>query len=129
MILSQVKLCGHATIASAHFLFTSGLVSTNRVEFITKSGLLSAEKVDGLKQLDTTKPSNNKAGEHFSIELNFPAIPVTDCDPTEIPSIPATLNGASMLNVKKAGDDLIVLLLPISIGVLCLINKLPFFKW
>lgn len=108
----QVELCGHATIASAHFLFSSGLVKTNKIEFITKSGLLTVQKVDGLNHVNTPWPSNNKAGEHFSIELNFPSIPVIDCDPTEHPSIPATLNGASMLDIKKTGNgDLIVELL------------------
>ncbi|KAJ8619632.1 hypothetical protein MRB53_028161 [Persea americana] len=110
--VDEVELCGHATIASAHFLFSSGLVKTNKIEFITKSGLLTVQKVDGLNHVNTPWPSNNKAGEHFSIELNFPTIPVIDCDPTEHPSIPATLNGASMLNIKKTGNgDLIVELL------------------
>lgn len=107
--VAEVKLCGHGTIAAAHFLFTSSLVKTSIIEFLTKSGVLTAKKVGAVQQLDTSTPPNNKADERFSIELNFPTISVVDCDPAEFPSIPGTLNGASMVNIKKAtGGDLIV---------------------
>jgi predicted PhzF superfamily epimerase YddE/YHI9 len=42
----QVELCGHATLAFAHFLFTSVLAEHDAVvEFVTKSGILTAKKV------------------------------------------------------------------------------------
>lgn len=99
--VAEVKLCGHATIAATHFLLTSGIVKGDVIEFATKSGILTANKVPhghGLKQ------------EAFSIELDFPVIPVGACDPKEIPSIPATLGGLSMINVLKTATagDLIV---------------------
>lgn len=53
----EVDLCGHATLASAHVLFETGLVSEGRARFQTKSGLLTAER----------------AGD--SIVLDFPATP------------------------------------------------------
>jgi PhzF family phenazine biosynthesis protein len=54
----EVNLCGHATLASAHILFETGLVKSDQeVRFQTKSGLLTAVK---------------KGAE---IELNFPATP------------------------------------------------------
>ncbi|XP_077218879.1 uncharacterized protein LOC143853051 isoform X2 [Tasmannia lanceolata] len=106
--VAEVNLCGHATLAAAHLVFTSGLVKTNIIEFLTKSGVLTAKRVDGLKKLNPSKSSNDKA-EHFSIELDFPTISVTECESTEIPSIPGTLNGASVINIKKtASSDLIV---------------------
>jgi len=53
---SEVDLCGHATLASAHTLWEAGEVSSEEtIDFDTKSGILTAEK-------------NEKW-----IELNFPA--------------------------------------------------------
>ena len=52
----EVKLCGHATLASAHAMFSEGLLASGETaRFHTKSGVLTAER-DG----DT-------------IELDFPA--------------------------------------------------------
>ncbi|XP_073116913.1 uncharacterized protein [Elaeis guineensis] len=103
--VSEVELCGHATLAAAHYLLTSGVVKCDVIEFVTKSGLLTAKKV----QLPS-KFSNNEADGRFYIELDFPMVPVVECDSTEIPSIPETLNGAAMVNVQKTAtaNDLIV---------------------
>ncbi|KAL5995881.1 hypothetical protein ACLOJK_025954 [Asimina triloba] len=106
--VAEVKICGHGALAAAHFLFTSGLSATNTIEFITKSGLLTAKGIDGFKQLESASLNDEKQ-ERFTIELDLPVIPVIDCVSSEIPSIPRTLNGASVLNVKKtAANDLIV---------------------
>ena len=80
------------------------------IEFVTKSGILTAKKVDGLNQSDVTNSCSNGAREVFSIELDFLVVAVGECDPKEIPSIPTTLNGLSMINVKKTttAGDLIV---------------------
>jgi PhzF family phenazine biosynthesis protein len=54
----EVDLCGHATLASAHVLWTTGYLWTSEeARFHTRSGLLTARQVDGW------------------IELNFPATP------------------------------------------------------
>ena len=54
----EVKLCGHATLASAHILWETGQLPSNQsARFHTKSGLLTAEKIG------------------TGIELNFPATP------------------------------------------------------
>ncbi|CAA7405949.1 unnamed protein product [Spirodela intermedia] len=109
--VDEVNLCGHATLASAHFLFTSSFKKYNEVEFITKSGILSAKKVYGLEHMNSSKTTATVNGEQFSIELNFPLISVVECDDTDIPLISGTLNGALVVDVKKtAGDDLIVVL-------------------
>lgn len=98
----QVDLCGHATLASAHFLFCSGLVSGNKIEFLTRSGLLTASKV-GLGK-------NNLKEEKFAVQLDFPAAALEDCDPSDFSSITAALIGATVTNMKKAStDDLLVL--------------------
>ncbi|KAJ4789555.1 Phenazine biosynthesis-like domain-containing protein [Rhynchospora pubera] len=98
----QVNLCGHATLASAHFLFTSALLEHETIEFITKSGLLTAKKV--------TKSKSASKDMKLFIELDFPADQVVKCNASELPSIPLTLNGLSVVNVLKttASDDFIV---------------------
>jgi PhzF family phenazine biosynthesis protein len=54
----EVDLCGHATLASAHILYETGLVEKKQeARFQTKSGTLTARKV------------------RDEIELNFPATP------------------------------------------------------
>jgi PhzF family phenazine biosynthesis protein len=49
----EVDLCGHATVASAHVLWETGRASRGeRLEFLTRSGLLSAEQRGGWIELD-----------------------------------------------------------------------------
>lgn len=61
---AEVKLCGHATLASAHVLFTERLLPENcQARFHTLSGLLTADY-------------NKETG---FIELNFPASPIVPC--------------------------------------------------
>jgi len=62
--VTEVDLCGHATLAAAHVLWEErGVEPTESIAFHTRSGLLSAGRVDGL------------------IELDFPAAPPEPCDP------------------------------------------------
>ena len=61
---TEVELCGHATLAAAHVLWEQG-ESTARLEFHTRSGMLSAEQSEG------------------GILLDFPADP-----PREVPAPP-----------------------------------------
>ena len=50
---TEVPLCGHATLASAHVLWTEGYASTGQeIEFETKSGTLTAKYRDDWIQLD-----------------------------------------------------------------------------
>lgn len=48
----EVDLCGHATLASGHVIFSHLEPRHARAEFATKSGTLSVEKRDGLLWLD-----------------------------------------------------------------------------
>jgi len=58
--MAEVKLCGHATLASAHILWEQGYISLDQpARFFTKSGVLTAQK------------------KGTSIEMDFPALPVT----------------------------------------------------
>jgi PhzF family phenazine biosynthesis protein len=59
----EVDLCGHATLASAHVLWQTGVLQTSQqARFQTKSGLLTAER----------------RGDW--IELDFPATPAQACE-------------------------------------------------
>jgi len=54
----EVELCGHATLASAHILWETGLLTwQEQARFHTRSGLLTAER------------------KNAEIELNFPVAP------------------------------------------------------
>ncbi|RWV91319.1 hypothetical protein GW17_00046400 [Ensete ventricosum] len=99
-----VKLCGHGTLAAAHFLWTSGLVSSTVIEFATKSGILTAKKVIRSNLLGAPNVALNEAGEKFSIELDFPVIPVGGCNAAEMPSITETLNGASIVELSSGKE-------------------------
>jgi len=60
----EVDLCGHATLASAHVLWEDGVLKPEaQARFHTKSGLLTADRRDGL------------------IELDFPATPASAAPP------------------------------------------------
>jgi len=60
----EVDLCGHATLASAHVLWSEGHVApTAALRFHTRSGLLQAVRRDTL------------------IELDFPTTPTTESSP------------------------------------------------
>ena len=62
---TEVPLCGHATLASAHVLWTEGYASTGQeLEFETKSGVLTAKYRDDW------------------IELNFPVNRSQDIPPS-----------------------------------------------
>ncbi|KAK1664031.1 hypothetical protein QYE76_052190 [Lolium multiflorum] len=103
--VTEVNLCGHATLASAHFLFTTVLAEHGMVEFMTRSGILTAKKV--------TTPgsvSEEEQGKLF-IELDFPMDSFVGCNTADdMPLIPETLNGASVVSVhkSKADGDLII---------------------
>ena len=50
---TEVDLCGHATLASAHILFTLGIIpAAEDAVFSTKSGVLTARKRNDLIEMD-----------------------------------------------------------------------------
>ena len=62
----EVDLCGHATLASAHALWSENIVDTGTaIRFLSKSGELICVQRDDL------------------IELDFPATPVTSAAPSD----------------------------------------------
>jgi len=106
----QVKLCGHATLATAHVLFSSGSVDSDVIEFETLSGVLVAKKIPAIH---TSSASNlQKDLTDFYIELDFPVDPVKEFNYDESASlISEALDGASIVDVKRTtiGDCLLVI--------------------
>ena len=50
---TEVDLCGHATLASAHIIFTLGIIpATEDAVFSTKSGVLTARRKNDLIEMD-----------------------------------------------------------------------------
>lgn len=82
--VTEVDLCGHATLATAHVLRTTG-AARGRVRFRTRAGVLAAT-ADG----------------DGSITLDFPATPLTE---TEAPDGLAAALGARPLIVLGTGPD------------------------
>ncbi|MGW3989041.1 PhzF family phenazine biosynthesis protein [Streptomyces sp. NPDC004830] len=81
---TEVALCGHATLATAHVLHTTG-AHEGPVRFATRSGVLAAAPApDG------------------SVTLDFPTAPLTPADP---PAGLATALGAEPLTVLDTGPD------------------------
>jgi PhzF family phenazine biosynthesis protein len=84
----EVSLCGHATLASAHILWTTGVLGAGQeARFNTKSGLLTA----------TRQPDG--------ILLNFPVKPVEKAD---APANLASSLGVEPLFVGRSAFDYLV---------------------
>ena len=85
---TEVDLCGHATLASAHVLWEKGLLArSNTAHFHTRSGLLTA-----------------KLQEEW-IELDFP---LTPADPIEPPAGLSDLIGSVPKFVGRSRFDLLI---------------------
>ncbi len=86
---TEVRLCGHATLASAHALWTTGRVAEDqRIEFNTLSGVLTVER------------------HAVSMEMDFPADTPT---PTEAPQgLLEALGISQAVEVLRGRSDLIV---------------------
>lgn len=84
----EVELCGHATLASAHVLWTEGLLPADaHATFETLSGRLGAERSGGW------------------IELDFPAFAT---EPATAPPGLAEALGVELVTVARCRDDYLV---------------------
>ncbi len=87
---NEVKLCGHATLASAHILYKEKLLPLNRqARFFTLSGLLTAQYCENTGL----------------IELDFPATSVISCKP---PSGLVEALGVKPSFVGRSDDDYLI---------------------
>lgn len=114
----EVNLCGHATLASAHLLFSSGIVEGDTIVFHTKSGALKARKVSGynddeaMENEDKSEDLNRKKKRPIGagvVELDFPLISSTKCDDAEAEVVSAALGGVKIVWIGKTslGDYLV----------------------
>ena len=86
--VTEVNLCGHATLASAHVLWQEGRLKTeSQARFHTRSGLLSARLREGW------------------IELDFPRFPI---EPAEAPSGLLEALDVSPAFVGSSSEDLLL---------------------
>lgn len=73
---AEVKLCGHATLASAHILFNEMNFKKELISFNSKSGLLTVRKVGNLLQLNFPadfvhpEPTNDPLNAAFGIQAS-----------------------------------------------------------
>ncbi|KAH6818855.1 Phenazine biosynthesis PhzC/PhzF protein [Perilla frutescens var. frutescens] len=111
--VAEVNLCGHATLAAAHFLFAYDLVKSDTIEFSTMSGILTAKRVPDTKLADSSSYENGNPPSDFLIELDFPVVPINEYDgAAEISTICKSINIASAdeIHITTTSDDLVVLL-------------------
>lgn len=85
----EVDLCGHATLATAHVLFTELGYEHEVIEFFSRSGILTVQKQDDL------------------LELNFPADEIKEVEP--LPALNECL-GVNILHTYRGKSDYMVVL-------------------
>ncbi len=86
---TEIDLCGHATLASAHVLWREAEVPAGtEIRFATRSGVLTARDQDG------------------EIQLDFPATPTT---PAEVPAGLQEALGVPLCQVGRSRFDYLVL--------------------
>ncbi|KAL0730547.1 hypothetical protein Bca4012_026640 [Brassica carinata] len=100
---TEVDLCAHATLASAHTLFSNGLVGSDTVEFLTRSGTLTAKKVSG-----NFKFYGYEEKGPFLIELDFPVIPTCDYNSNDKLMFSKAVNGATVVDIRGTTADKII---------------------
>ncbi len=82
---AEVKLCGHATLATAHVLFNHLGYTKNKINFNSRSGILSVEKSDDLLTLD---------------------FPVSDIQTIPVPEEAEKITGTKPVAAIRGRDDL-----------------------
>ncbi|MDZ4815003.1 MAG: PhzF family phenazine biosynthesis isomerase [Verrucomicrobiota bacterium] len=74
--LAEVELCGHATLAAAHMLLEMKVVNTSRkIEFHTRSGLLTARTTAAGIQLDFPSSPVQQVSASFELAKALGHIP------------------------------------------------------
>ena len=74
---TEVNLCGHATLASAHILYEIGLIEIDKqIEFETKSGILTAQFTNEMIELDFPQLFVDESESNEIIEKAFDIKPI-----------------------------------------------------
>lgn len=82
---AEVELCGHATLAAAHWLWETGHATADLLTFRTASGPLHAHR------------------STLGITLDFPLVPIEDRTP--LPGVDAVLRGLDVEYLGQTGQD------------------------
>lgn len=82
---AEVELCGHATLAAAHWLWEMGHATADLLTFRTASGPLRAHR------------------STLGITLDFPLVPIEDRTP--LPGVGAALGGLDLEYLGQTGQD------------------------
>ncbi|XP_010522708.1 PREDICTED: uncharacterized protein LOC104801228 [Tarenaya hassleriana] len=100
---TEVDICGHVTLASAHTLFSNGLVDTETIEFSTRAGVITAKRV----------PDNDgEAKKSFLIELRLPMVQSYEYSSNDLSMLSKALDGTTIVDVKATSIDYIIVELP-----------------
>lgn len=129
----EVDLCGHATLASAHIIFSAGIVEGNAIVFHTRSGVLRATKVrgyDGEEEDDEASAANAaaeggdaeqqqqqvagkkkpSASSRGVVELDFPISTAQECAAEQAKALTEALGvDAVWVGATTLGDFLVEL--------------------
>ncbi|XP_022953478.1 uncharacterized protein LOC111456017 [Cucurbita moschata] len=112
--VTEIEMCGHATLAAAHALFSYGLVNSDTIEFSTLLGNLTTKRVSEVKPLRVPNVHNSEAHESYLIEFEFPTIPLIEVNSANASIISKALNVDSMIDIKmvvsKNFDNFLVVL-------------------
>ena len=74
---SEVSLCGHATLASAHILFSQGMHNPEEIiRFATKSGELTAAQRDGMIEMVFPSRRVEKTDEYVELSAALGSTPL-----------------------------------------------------
>ncbi|MFT2016739.1 PhzF family phenazine biosynthesis protein [Streptomyces sp. 796.1] len=98
---TEVAMCGHATLATAHVLHTTGTAS-GTVRFATRSGVLTAALPVDTAQAPGPATATAAAAPAGTITLDFPTAPLTAATPP--PNLSAAL-GAPVLACYDTGPN------------------------
>ncbi|KAJ7524513.1 hypothetical protein O6H91_17G008900 [Diphasiastrum complanatum] len=113
----EVDLCGHATLASAHLMFSTGIVEGETIVFHTKSGVLKARKISGydeepveVNQEESTAEKKKYPSGRGVVELDFPLVIASECDVSETARVSNSLGDVEIVWCGKTslGDYLVI---------------------
>lgn len=82
---AEVELCGHATLAAAHWLWETGGATADQLTFRTASGPLRAQR------------------STLGITLDFPLVPIADRTP--LPGLDTALGGLDAEYLGQTGQE------------------------
>ena len=118
---AEVDLCGHATLASAHVIFTRvpSMSPAKTITFDTRSGKLFVERLEtDLSQLDADPLSLSASSALHKREycMTFPCVDVSDNVPVEIQTRAMEVfdlkekaaQAPAAVQILRAGPDLLV---------------------